>query len=164
MENEVYDLRTNMLRLIRVRSFSDIVDWKDPCISLILPEVICKACNHTRDIDLCKDNQCVFEDDRYIWKCPLCETGYDNTEIEFQLIDMLNRKNMGYVLQDVQCCKCKEVKRENISSRCSCSGEFKTLVSSHEVVRFVKMCKSVAKKCDMKVLTEMAERMCQFVR
>lgn len=53
-----------MLKLIRVGSFSDLVEWKDPCISLTLPEIICKVCNHTRDIDLCKDNFCVMEQDR----------------------------------------------------------------------------------------------------
>jgi DNA polymerase epsilon subunit 1 len=29
-----------------------------------LPEVICKACNHCRDIDLCKDNYRSMENDR----------------------------------------------------------------------------------------------------
>ncbi|KOC70592.1 DNA polymerase epsilon catalytic subunit A [Habropoda laboriosa] len=87
VENEVYHLQTNMLRLIGIGSFSDTVEWKDPCISLILPEVICKACNHTRDIDLCKDNLCMMENDRYIWKCPLCKMNYDNEEIEFLLMD-----------------------------------------------------------------------------
>ncbi|KAG9430527.1 DNA polymerase epsilon catalytic subunit A [Apis mellifera carnica] len=64
VENEVYHLQTNLLRLIRIGSFSDEVEWKDPCISLILPEIICKACNHTRDIDLCKDNFCIMEQNR----------------------------------------------------------------------------------------------------
>ena len=56
VENEVDDLQRNLLRLIKVGSFSDNAEWKDPCISFVLPEVICKACNHTRDVDLCKDN------------------------------------------------------------------------------------------------------------
>lgn len=56
MADEVYDLQRNLLRLISVGSFSDKAEWKDPCISFVLPEVICKSCNHTRDIDLCKDN------------------------------------------------------------------------------------------------------------
>jgi len=65
VEHEVYDLKANLLRLIGVGSYSDSVEWKEPCISLILPEVICKACNHTRDIDLCKDQYYTNENNRY---------------------------------------------------------------------------------------------------
>ncbi|OAD60585.1 DNA polymerase epsilon catalytic subunit A [Eufriesea mexicana] len=157
VESEVYHLQTNMLRLIKIGSFSDLVEWKDPCISLILPEIICKACNHTRDIDLCKDNFCVMEENRYIWKCPLCKTTYDNEEIEFFLIDVLNRKSMGYILQDLQCCKCKKIKRENMNELCSCSGNFKTLMSKDEIIKIMKICKSVARKCNMKTLMEIVQ-------
>lgn len=52
---EVDSLRRNLLRLIKVGNFSDAAEWQDPCISFVLPEVICKGCNHCRDIDLCKD-------------------------------------------------------------------------------------------------------------
>nr|XP_003707004.1 PREDICTED: DNA polymerase epsilon catalytic subunit A [Megachile rotundata] len=163
IENEVYSLQKNMLRLIKIGSFSDVVEWKDPCISLILPEIICKACNHTRDIDLCKDNLCVMENDKYMWKCPLCKTNYDNEEIEFLLIDMSNRKSMGYILQDLQCRKCKEIKRENMNELCSCSGEFKTLIPKDETVKFVKICKSVARKCSMETLMEIVENTNLFI-
>lgn len=164
VENEVYDLQTNLLRLIRVGSFSDIVEWKDPCISLVLPEVICKACNHTRDIDLCKDSYCTVEENIHIWNCPLCQTSYDNAEIEFLLIDVLNRKSMGYVLQDLQCRKCKQIKRENMNELCSCSGEFKTLMPKNEVLKFVKICKSVARKCNMEILAEIVKNTGLFVK
>ncbi|XP_017892120.1 DNA polymerase epsilon catalytic subunit A [Ceratina calcarata] len=157
IENEVYKLQNNMLRLIGIGNFSDSVEWHDPCISVILPEIICKACNHTRDIDLCKDNYCIMEEDRYIWKCPLCKMSYDNEEIEFLLIDIFNRKSMDYVLQDLQCRKCKEVKRDNMNDICSCSGEFKTLVPKKEVLKFFKICKTVARKCNMETLMDMVE-------
>ncbi|CAL7943087.1 unnamed protein product [Xylocopa violacea] len=157
IENEVYNLQKSMLKLIGIGSFSDAVEWKDPCVSVILPEIICKACNHTRDIDLCKDNFCVMEQDRYMWKCPLCKMNYDNEEIEFLLIDVFNRKSMGYILQDLQCQKCKEIKRENMSDLCSCSGYFKTLIPKDEIVKFMKICKAVARKCNMQTLMEIVE-------
>ena len=53
---EVNNLHRNLLRLIDVGAFSDKAQWKDPCISFILPEVLCENCNHVRDIDLCKDS------------------------------------------------------------------------------------------------------------
>lgn len=44
-----------MLRLIGLGEFSDLAEWKETISTYILNEVICKACNHCRDIDLCKD-------------------------------------------------------------------------------------------------------------
>ncbi|XKL62236.1 hypothetical protein PGB90_002069 [Kerria lacca] len=55
ISEEIAAVRRNLLRLIRVGEFSDLAKWKDPSLSWILPEVICKGCNHCRDIDLCKD-------------------------------------------------------------------------------------------------------------
>lgn len=43
------------------------------------------------------------------WQCPLCNTSYDNQEIEHLLIDVVNRKTMAYMLQDLQCNKCLQV-------------------------------------------------------
>lgn len=44
-----------MLRLVGVGTFSDLALWSDPSQSYVLNEIICKACNHCRDLDLCKD-------------------------------------------------------------------------------------------------------------
>lgn len=55
IDEEVTKLRKNLLRLIGIGDFSDAAEWEDPSLSWILPEVICKGCNHCRDIDLCKD-------------------------------------------------------------------------------------------------------------
>ncbi|CAN7942123.1 unnamed protein product, partial [Ixodes pacificus] len=52
---EVTKLRRDLLRLIGVGEFSDQATWRDPCLSFILTEVICKTCNNCRDLDLCKD-------------------------------------------------------------------------------------------------------------
>ncbi|XP_011882583.1 PREDICTED: DNA polymerase epsilon catalytic subunit A [Vollenhovia emeryi] len=157
VEHEVYNLKANLLRLIGVGSYGDNVEWNEPCITLVLPEVICKACNHTRDIDLCKDQCYSNENNRHMWKCPICDTFYDNTEIEFLLIDKLNRKSMGYVLQDLQCRKCKEIKRDNMNILCSCSGEYDNLISRDEVTTYVNICKSIATKCKMSILAEIVD-------
>ena len=65
----VNQLRRNLLKLIGVGEFSDVAEWKDPCISFILPEVICKQCNHCRDIDLCKDPHVSEVADTPVWVC-----------------------------------------------------------------------------------------------
>ncbi|XP_011332677.2 DNA polymerase epsilon catalytic subunit A isoform X4 [Ooceraea biroi] len=157
VENEIFDLKADLLRLIGVGSHGDDVEWKEPCISLVLPEVICKGCNHVRDIDLCKDQYYTVENNRHTWKCPTCNVAYDNAEIEFSLIDKLSRKSMGYVLQDLQCRKCKNIKRENMNTLCSCSGEYDNLLPRDEITMLVNICKSIASKCKMNVLAEIVE-------
>lgn len=53
--NQVNKLRRDLLRLIEVGEFSDEAQFRDPCSSYVLPEVICRNCNFCRDLDLCKD-------------------------------------------------------------------------------------------------------------
>lgn len=53
--NQVNKLRRDLLRLIEVGEFSDDAQFRDPCSSYVLPEVICRNCNFCRDLDLCKD-------------------------------------------------------------------------------------------------------------
>lgn len=88
---------------------------------------------------------------------------YDNEDIEFLVTDILNRKSMGYLLQDIQCRKCKEIKRENMSELCSCSGGFKTLVPRDEIIKFVKICRSIASKCKMETLMDIVENTKVFI-
>lgn len=52
---QIQSLRRNMLRLIGLGEFSDLAKWQDKVHTYVLNEVICKACNQCRDIDLCKD-------------------------------------------------------------------------------------------------------------
>jgi DNA polymerase epsilon subunit 1 len=63
IEDEMFKLRRNLLKLVGVPEFSSDAQWLDPCLSIVLPEVICKVCNQCRDIDLCKDPHLGIESD-----------------------------------------------------------------------------------------------------
>nr|KAG5708707.1 hypothetical protein BaRGS_034924 [Batillaria attramentaria] len=52
---QVSKMRRDLLKLIGVGEFSSEALFKDPCLSYVLPEIICKSCNHIRDLDLCRD-------------------------------------------------------------------------------------------------------------
>ena len=73
--------------------------------TILFFQVICKQCNHCRDIDLCKDAHVASEDESGtglpVWLCASaeCRTPYDTPEIEHQLIDAVHRRTMGYMLQ-----------------------------------------------------------------
>lgn len=97
-----------------IGEFSEIAVWKDPTVSYIVPQIICKACNHCRDIDLGRDQ---YRSDS-AWLCPLCNTPYDSTEIECIMLDIISKKFLAYNLQDLQCKKCKEVRLKVVVVAC----------------------------------------------
>ncbi|KAJ8673754.1 hypothetical protein QAD02_005016 [Eretmocerus hayati] len=157
--DEVSKLHQNLLRLINIGSFSDQAEWKDPCISFVLPEVMCENCNYVRDIDLCKDSNQDIEENKHVWKCTNCQSTYENDQIEFSLLDILNRKCVAYTIQDIQCVKCKEVKKDNVVPRCPCSGEFTNMIPAESMIRTLKIFRSISKKCQMFILEESIEFM-----
>ena len=86
LTDEVRKLRRNLLKLINVGEFDGVADWRDPAISFTLAEVICRACNHCRDIDLCKDPHRGEKDGRPVFLCanPQCQAAYE-TEVCIQI-------------------------------------------------------------------------------
>ncbi|XP_014281923.1 DNA polymerase epsilon catalytic subunit 1 [Halyomorpha halys] len=152
VEEEVSRLRRNLLRLIGVGEFSEISEWRDPCATIVLPEVICRSCNHCRDIDLCKDTNRTIENDVHVWQCPICGTNYDNLELEGLLLDIVNRKSMGYTLQDIQCRRCLQIKMENMTVHCTCAGEFQLLVDREQLGRHLRTFKAIAQHFNMNIL------------
>ena len=46
---------------------------------------------------------------RAAWSCVQCKANYDLDEIEQSLIDAVERKSMGFVLQDLKYTKCNGV-------------------------------------------------------
>lgn len=50
VEEVVDHLRSNLLRLIGVGEFSEKAVWSDKTVSYVVPQIICRKCNHCRDI------------------------------------------------------------------------------------------------------------------
>ncbi|ORX45441.1 putative DNA polymerase epsilon catalytic subunit A [Piromyces finnis] len=57
VEYSVRVLKRNLLELIHIREFSEEAQFKNPCTSFKLGQVICEYCNYCRDIDLCRENE-----------------------------------------------------------------------------------------------------------
>ena len=85
LTDEVRKLRRNLLKLINVGEFDGVADWEDPCISFILSEVICRSCNHCRDIDLCKDPHKSEKDGIPVFVCanPQCQAAFETEVVNF---------------------------------------------------------------------------------
>ncbi|KAL9693094.1 hypothetical protein quinque_012379 [Culex quinquefasciatus] len=157
IDEELTTLRRNMLLLVGIGDFSDKAVWKDPLRSYVLAEVICKACNHCRDLDLCKDNHRALKDGSPVWLCAQCNVDYDNVDIEMRLLDVVQRKMMSYTLQDLRCNRCRQIKRENIAQFCPCAGAFENLISAGELRRLLGTFLTVADDHRMPLLKETIE-------
>mmetsp|Transcript_8355 Transcript_8355/g.12703 ORF Transcript_8355/g.12703 Transcript_8355/m.12703 type:complete len:170 (+) Transcript_8355:872-1381(+) len=131
-------LRKNLFKLLRVAEFSKQTQFRLPgsaaAISqneqnaaatrsfFLLPDVICMFCSTARDLDLLRDPNLLAND----WTCIHCGHAYDRLEIEARLVGIVEKKSVGYQLQDIQCVKCKLIKDNQMSEICTnCCGKLK---------------------------------------
>ena len=113
-------LRRNCLRLLDVREFSTAAKYANPCLTYVLPGVVCDFCGHAADLDLCRD---VGTGDG--WACTACHQPHDADAIEARLVQLVQRNARAYQLQDLQCAKCRTVQRHHSSTRCEkCAAAF----------------------------------------
>ncbi|XP_060084893.1 DNA polymerase epsilon catalytic subunit A-like, partial [Ylistrum balloti] len=151
---QITKLKRDLLKLIGVGEFSSDAKFLDPCLSYVLPEVICKSCNHVRDLDLCRDPYLNHNDSNAAWSCVQCKSAYDMTEMEQCLIDSINRKSMAYILQDLKCVKCQGVKEGNMTKYCKCAGDFITTAALKDFEKRLRTFRGIASHYNMVVLME----------
>jgi DNA polymerase epsilon subunit 1 len=163
IEEELNGIKKNMLRLVGIGEFSDLAVWKDTSNSYVLNEVICKACNHCRDLDLLKDKHRALKNDNPVWLCAQCFVNYDTDEIEVRLIDSMNRKIMSYMLQDLKCVRCKEIKQDNITEYCHCAGSWDTLIPRSEILNLMETFQNVAEDYNMSLLRHHTQSMMKSI-
>ena len=102
ISDQVRKMRRNLLKLINVGEFDSVADWTDPCISFTLPEVICRTCNHCRDIDLCKDPHKGEKEGRPVLLCANQQCGANyNTEVSIGLVFIIQLGNREF---KIKCC------------------------------------------------------------
>jgi len=156
--NQLIKLKKDLLTIINVREFSDEAQYVDPCLSFVIPQIICQKCNHTRDLDLCKDSHSYLHqnsnnaEDRHKpigWYCPNCNEFYDLKHIEFYLIEALQSKIMAHVTQDIKCKKCNEVRAGLLQKYCECTGTYENLLSNEEVSNLVKAIMNISNQIKM---------------
>ncbi|CAG9312003.1 unnamed protein product [Blepharisma stoltei] len=133
LSDTILTLRKNLLRLLNYSDFAPEADYTEPCMSLILPEIICPNCVYTRDIDLCRDPMI----SQGIWKCYLCDNEFDKEHFELKLVELLQNKMKDYQNQDLQCVKCKMNKGNLLSRHCLCSGIYKPTRDAESFMKFL---------------------------
>ncbi|XP_020776588.1 DNA polymerase epsilon catalytic subunit A [Boleophthalmus pectinirostris] len=156
--NQMNKLKRDLLRLVDVGEFSDDAQFRDPCQSYVLPEVICHHCNFCRDLDLCKDPS-IAQDGSVLpqWFCSNCQAQYETESIEMALVEALQKKLMSYTLQDLVCSKCKGVKEANMPLYCNCAGDFELTFSTKSFSEQITVFQNIASHYNMSFLGETIE-------
>lgn len=155
LENELADdilvLRKNLLRLLGCSDFAPEADYNEPCLSLVLPEIIYPYCVYTRDIDLCRDPMV----SQGIWKCYLCNEEFVKEEFELKLVELLQQKIRDYQNQDLRCVKCKMNKGNPLSRHCLCSGLYKPTKDAQSFLLFLTTVRELAAFHEFRYLSDL---------
>nr|ASF90262.1 hypothetical protein SPAR03885 [Bartheletia paradoxa] len=140
LANEVQSLKKNLLDMVRVREFADEAVFRNPCVSIKLPTVICTRCNTESPFDLCRDPDLMpdaTEDGSQTtikaWLCKRCDHEHDRRAIEASLVDIVRRYVSSYQLQDLRCSKCKQLRDDSLSMHDVCGGAYALSLSKAEI-------------------------------
>jgi hypothetical protein len=109
LENEVKSLRRALLAHLQVREFDSESNFRDPCLSYVLRDVICSYCSTCRDLDLLRDLALTSPDKKRRWRCSHCENSLDTVEVENRLLQEVVRISTAFLLQDAYCSRTKAV-------------------------------------------------------
>eukprot|EP01132_Coremiostelium_polycephalum_P007732 gene7732-9508_t len=165
IHSEVQRLRKTLLRMIKVREFSEESKFKDPCISYTINDVICSFCHSCRDLDLLRVKttygQSTAGDTDLLEEnltCKSCKNQYCKNTIEATLVEIIQRKSLTYQLQDVKCSKCGNIKADTLSEICStCSGQWQCNESNDIFSKDLTVFQSIAKNYKFNWLLETVE-------
>lgn len=139
LESEVARLKGSLTRLLSVGEFSQAAEFHNPCMSFVLPDVVCAFCNASQDIDLCRDELVLSNR----WECPQCSHPFGKSAIEGQLQQVVERRLLSYQMQDLVCVKCASVKDGNLRTVCQCSGGYQNSVSPADMRAWYVLCVAV---------------------
>lgn len=144
---EIGLLKRNLLELIGVREFSSDAAFRNPCEPLKLPNVPCRHCDALRDFDFCRDPELVPNnlDVSPRWLCSTCGGEYDRTAIELSLMQMVYTMERTMGQQDLRCSKCQQIRSDNVSLYCHCSGTQTYTVNKADLRRKLRTIVSIAK-------------------
>jgi DNA polymerase epsilon subunit 1 len=156
-------LRKELLAIFEVREFSQEGQFANPSESLKLPQVICDNCALARDLDLCRDEDLMpdlgpdgtpLPTQTRAWKCLWCSHEYNRLAIEEKMIAQLQQVVTAWSTQDLKCAKCKAIKINDFMEHCSCSGEWVCTMDREDVVKKLKVYRSVGEFYGLRMLSD----------
>ncbi|TFK70233.1 DUF1744-domain-containing protein [Pluteus cervinus] len=158
---EIDLLKHSLLELISVTKFSQEAKFVNPCEPLKLSNVPCRYCDELHDFDFCRDPELAGSNLEVApkWFCPKCMGEYDRNAIEFALIQVVHNLEQVFSQQDLQCSKCNQVRSDNVSRWCHCSGVYKYKLGKGDIRRRLRTIVGVATSHNLLRLKECAQAM-----
>ena len=155
LETQVTKIKRDLLKLLNVGEFSQSAVFKNPCCSFVLPQIICHYCDYARDLDVVRDANNEYEERRswIIWKCT-CGQPYDRDFIESELVEIVQNLSRSYLLQDLVCLKCNQVKADHMSLFCPCAGEYSKTLSNDKLAVHYDVFQNIATAAGLTYLSE----------
>ncbi|KAJ6441015.1 DNA polymerase epsilon catalytic subunit A [Purpureocillium lavendulum] len=154
-------LRKELLALFEVREFSKDGTFANPSESLKLPQLSCDSCTMARDLDLCRDEDLLRgggrDADAQAWRCAMCESEYDRVAIEERLVGVVQSLLVEWATQDLKCARCGALRVNDLMEHCTCSGEWKEVLSREDVTRRLSVMRRVAKYYQLRMLADVVE-------
>lgn len=148
---EIGVLKRNLLDLIGIREFASEATFRNPCEPLKLANVPCRHCDVLRDFDFCRDPELLPNNLEVNpkWFCVNCGGEYDRTAIEFTLIEMTRNLERVFAQQDLRCSKCQQIKSDNVSRWCQCSGSYQFTMNKADARRKLRTIVNVAREYNL---------------
>lgn len=143
---EVRILRKDLLSIFDIKEFSKESIFQNPSTSLKIPLVVCDYCNFIKDIDFCRDSE------QEIWNCGKCSKAYNRVSLEEHLILEYCKLITRYYVQDLKCSKCHQIKSDNLSPYCKCSGKWVETINYLEIEKRKAVFANVSKMYNLLLL------------
>ncbi|KAK9473977.1 TCP-1/cpn60 chaperonin family-domain-containing protein [Dipodascopsis tothii] len=150
---ELRQLRRDLLALFDVKEFSDAGVFRNPSASLKLVHV-CASCGLENELDLCKDD---LRDDRAAFCCRFCAHELDRLVLEEKLVSDVAALLHAYQVQDLHCSRCKQVRGDNLSAHCGCSGAWALTVRADDLRKKLATYAHVSKFFSLRMLASFVE-------
>lgn len=144
---EIGLLKRNLLDLAGIREFANDAIFRNPCEALKLSNVACKMCDTLRDFDFCRDPELMPDGLSVVppkWTCRGCDCEYDRAGIEMELMRVVGVIEKSFAQQDMRCSRCKQIRSDNASRYCQCSGSYQLVVGKAEMKRKLRTVLNVA--------------------
>lgn len=151
---EVRQLRKDILKIFEIPEFSKKAEFEDPAKSLILDNIVCSQCAFVLNFDMCK------LDDKSQFRCDKCSKLFDVDFLQQHMISRLNNDIGSYLVQDLRCEKCFQVKKRSMEAHCSCSGSWMLEISEELMKSKLKTYKQVADFFEFNLLQEAIKDYC----
>eukprot|EP01138_Halocafeteria_seosinensis_P012585 gb/GECG01012859.1/.p1 GENE.gb/GECG01012859.1/~~gb/GECG01012859.1/.p1 ORF type:complete len:2361 (+),score=256.66 gb/GECG01012859.1/:1-7083(+) len=167
VSDQVYRLKQSLLKLVHVEEFSAESQFVDPCLTAILPNVICDRCFTVRDVDLCRDlhvrtvegseGNADHISGNEFWSCSRCGKLYSRTKFESMLVKFVQDWSVGYQLQDLRCSASKTPRADRMSATSQLRKPYTTTMPKERLMKLLRVFRNIAKHQSFDWLLETTE-------